>query len=308
MCAIRHIVRRDFFANNEPPTLKKIHAAVRADSTLPNLCLGTVHKILKELGFVYTKAKRNSNLIERPDIIEWRHRYLRKIRKHRADNRNLVYTDETWCNAGHTMPKKWKDTTIASRKDAFLKGLTTGLKEPSGKGERLIVTHAGNRDGFIPGAELIFRAKKGDGDYHSEMNSDVYEKWFKTQLLPNIPPNSVIILDNASYHSAMVELLPRRGWRKDKIRAWLDNHKIPWTEDMIIAELLKLVEPLRPQFEKRRIDELAKAAGHELLRLPPYHCELNAIELVSEKCVTCEHHCTELNYSTDEIRLKYTCN
>ena len=26
------------------------------------------------------------------------------------------------------------------------------------------------------------------------------------------------------------------------------------------------------------IDELAKAPGHEVVRLPPYHCELNSIE------------------------------
>ena len=27
------------------------------------------------------------------------------------------------------------------------------------------------------------------------------------------------------------------------------------------------------------IDEIAKAAGHEVLHLPPYHCELNPIEM-----------------------------
>jgi hypothetical protein len=27
------------------------------------------------------------------------------------------------------------------------------------------------------------------------------------------------------------------------------------------------------------VDEMAKAAGHEVVRLPPYHCELNPIEM-----------------------------
>ena len=27
------------------------------------------------------------------------------------------------------------------------------------------------------------------------------------------------------------------------------------------------------------VDKLAKTAGHEVLHLPPYHCELNPIEL-----------------------------
>ncbi len=32
--------------------------------------------------------------------------------------------------------------------------------------------------------------------------------------------------------------------------------------------------------KKYRVDEMAKAAGHEVVRLPPYHCTFNPIELV----------------------------
>ena len=106
------------------------------------------------------------------------------------------------------------------------------MKEPTGKGSRLIIVDAGTKDGSVPGASLVFEAKKDDGDYHGEMNSTTYEKWFKEQLLPNIPPKSVIILDNASYHSAQVELLPRKHWRKDNIRKWLTSKDIAWEEDM----------------------------------------------------------------------------
>ena len=154
------------------------------------ISLCALHKLLLRIGFVYRSRKRNSILMERPDITEWRYRYLRAIRKHRREGRNIIYTDETWINAGHVRNKIWHDTTVKSSRQAFLNGLSTGLKQPSGKGERLIITHAGTaRGGFIPNAELIFRAKKNDGDYHGEMNSEVYEDWFK--LLPNIPPHSV---------------------------------------------------------------------------------------------------------------------
>nr|CAD7256522.1 unnamed protein product [Timema shepardi] len=78
-------------------------------------------------------------------------------------------TDETWCNSGHTTSKSWMDTTIASSSQARREGLTTGNKLPSGKGGRVILVHAGNENGFIPGAELIFHGKKDD-DYHDEMD------------------------------------------------------------------------------------------------------------------------------------------
>ena len=280
MSAIRNIIHRNFFQQNEQPTLKKIHAAVRSDENLPNMCITTLHKILKELGFIYSSRKRNAVLIERPEIAEWRHRYLRKIKRYREQKRNIVYTDETWVNAGHTTNKIWQDTTIKSHRQAHNEGLTTGLKNPSGRGARLIITDAGGEGGFIPNARSIFTAKKGDGDYYKEMNSTTYETWFRDQLIPNLRPNSIIVLDNASYHSAKKELIPRRGWRKKDIQDWLDKKNINYRGDMIISELLELVEPLRNQYETKKIDEMAREAGHEVLRTPPYHCELNPIELV----------------------------
>jgi predicted O-methyltransferase YrrM len=33
------------------------------------------------------------------------------------------------------------------------------------------------------------------------MDGEMYEKYFSEQLLPNLPPKSVIVVDNASYHS-----------------------------------------------------------------------------------------------------------
>ena len=43
-------------------------------------------------------------------------------------------------------------------------------------------------------------------------------------------------------------------------------------------ELLQLIVASSPT-PKYIVDEMAKAAGHEIVRLPPYHCELNPIEL-----------------------------
>jgi hypothetical protein len=32
------------------------------------------------------------------------------------------------------------------------------------------------------------------------MNFDNYERWLKKKLIPNLPPNSVLVVDNAAYH------------------------------------------------------------------------------------------------------------
>ena len=63
--------------------------------------------------------------------IEQRHAYLYKIREYRQENRPIIYTDETWVNAHHAKDYIWVDCDGG------------GWKVPSGKGQRLIVLHAG---------------------------------------------------------------------------------------------------------------------------------------------------------------------
>lgn len=48
---------------------------------------------------------------------------------------------------------------------------------------------------------------------------------------------------------------------------------------MVILQLLHIVKRLKLLHHKYVIDELAKVHNHTVLRLPPYHCELNLIEL-----------------------------
>lgn len=115
--------------------------AINEDQTLPNLRRSSFQKVLKDLQFEYVKKNRNSALLEKEDLIIWRRSYLDKIRHYRVQNRPIYYLDETWVNAGETHRRTWVDTTVKSSRGAYLQGLTTGQKEPSGKGKCLIVLH-----------------------------------------------------------------------------------------------------------------------------------------------------------------------
>ena len=52
------------------------------------------------------------------------------------------------------------------------------------------------------------------GDYHNEMNQENFMRWWNTQLLPHIPKHSIIVVDNASYHNGVVEIVPTKSSRK----------------------------------------------------------------------------------------------
>lgn len=268
-----------FFLQNIPPTLNAILASVNADPDVPDFSKTTLYRLLKDMGFMYHNRTRRAMLIEKPEIIEWRHRYLRAIRNYRRENFNIVYLDESWVNIGHTVNKEWTDTTVESHRDAFVRGLSTGLKAPTSRGPRFVLVHAGSKNGFVAGAELTFLAKKNSQDYHDEMDGETFEQWFENDLIPNIPQKTVIVMDNASYHSRKLEKVPNASSNKKTIKEWLLSKDIYFEEDYLKRELLEVVNKYKNQFNGYIIEEIAKKHDVKILRLPPYHCELNPIEM-----------------------------
>ncbi|GBM31362.1 hypothetical protein AVEN_75444-1, partial [Araneus ventricosus] len=85
---------------------------------------------------------------------------LRDIKLYKEQQKIIYYLDETWVITGISTTKVWQDKTIKSCSDARRKGLSTGLKGPSGKGGRLIITHVGSERGFVNDTADIFSSKK----------------------------------------------------------------------------------------------------------------------------------------------------
>lgn len=65
---------------------------------------------------------------------------------------------------------------------------------------RLIVVHAGFKNGFLENAALIFKVGKATWDYHGQWNGVSFEKWVEEKLVPSLSENSVFVIDNGHYH------------------------------------------------------------------------------------------------------------
>ena len=193
---------------------------------------------------------------------------MRKIKELRHQGKRLVYIDETWVDTSYTAKKCWQSSDQC------------GIIAPFNKGERFIVVHAGFDGGFIDGAALVLKANSTKGDYHCQMNGELFENWMINNLLPNLNAPCVIIMDNASYHSVQSDKCPTSATRKAEIQKWLRDHGFPYRENMLKAELLNIVKLNKPRQLKYRIDTILGMAGHTVVRLPPYHCDLNPIELI----------------------------
>ena len=227
----------------------------------------TLRIILHETRFRWKKTQTNRSLLmERTNIVAARVQFIRKMRKMRADGRTIVYTDETFVHTSHCVHRSWHSESVA-------------LKVPFGKGERFIGVHAGTDKGFIQGVSLVFKAKTSQRDYHNEMNGENFMRWLNERLLPNLPPNSVLVVDNAPYHNRQEDKCPTTATRKAEIQAWMDRNRIPYNTRMLKAELLQICKTQRPQPEYV-LGNILRQHGHDCLRLPAYNADLNAIELV----------------------------
>ena len=68
------------------------------------------------------------------------------------------------------------------------------------------------------------------------MNAKNFKKYFAS-LCENLPKNSVIVIDNASYHSRNSDSYPKSNWRKQQLIDWLKEKNVTMTDKALPAEL-----------------------------------------------------------------------
>lgn len=134
--------------------------------------------------------------------------------------------------------------------------------------------------GFIPGCLQIFKSGSTSGDYHDEMNSVNYEKWITEKLIPNLPPNSVVVTDNAPYHNVQINRAPNSNSKKADMVSWLTEKHFTFTPQMLKPQLYDIIKRHKKQFIQYKFDKIFNENGHSVVRLPPYHPDLNPIELI----------------------------
>lgn len=271
----RHVHTR--FSNKEFFTVETLLDGLTADGILPPATSDTtLRRIMHQMGFRYTTTARKMYVRkESLDIVCRRIKALRMLKNHRENGNQVVYLDETWFTTRMCHNREWVDRTQSPT------SATYSRQVPPGDGERFVVVAAGTEEGFIDGSFLCFPAKNTTGDYHGEMNGELFMRWLTTCLLPSLNEPSVLVLDNAPYHGILTEesRCPTSSTKKNDLLNWLAQRNIAVPPGATRPELLRICQQNRPE-PQYVVDNIIREWGHEVVRLPPGHPELNAIEQV----------------------------
>ncbi|XP_066958087.1 uncharacterized protein [Macrobrachium rosenbergii] len=187
--------------------------------------------------------------------------------------------------------RKWVDTSQPAT------SATDSRQVPSGEGEHFVVVAAGTANGFIEGSSLCYPAKSTSGDYHGEMTGELLIRWLTNQLLALLSEPSVMVLGKAPYHNQLIDACrcPTTSTKKADLTTWLERRRIPVPDGATRPELLLRCQQHRPK-PQYTMDNIIREWGHEVVRLPPAHPELNAIDQVWA-CMK-RHVCSSLHRFT----------
>ncbi|CAH4027691.1 unnamed protein product [Pieris brassicae] len=73
--------------------------------------------------------------------------------------------------------------------------------------------------------------------------------------------------------------MPTQANRKHEIINWLRDNGEEVDESLLKVKLLKILKR-KKQPKRYVIDKMAAEHGHTVVRIPPYHCQYNAVELI----------------------------
>jgi hypothetical protein len=154
-------------------TLEMLSEYLKEKGGDPNCSMSTLGRALDRWGLTCGKGTRSQHLKEKDHVVAARHRDLREKRANRKGDgviRPEVYVDESYVHKNHSNDFIW-----------YWDEDGPWVQKPSGKGERLIIMHAMMQTGWIPNAQLVFKSTRKTGDYHGQMNHDLFCKWCREQ-------------------------------------------------------------------------------------------------------------------------------
>jgi hypothetical protein len=165
--------------------------------------------------------------------------YSQALQLEQANTHKLVCSDESWSNTGTSFDHSWQhkcsfqnhaNCDVCKQYVELSNGDCKTSICKQNRGKRCIFLHAltrtqllvgsdtngnllkhidydicNNLDISLPTSEFVMECKIDDGDYHKQMNGELYDKWFLNRLIPSFEQiypfhKAIFFIDQAPFH------------------------------------------------------------------------------------------------------------
>jgi transposase len=272
-----------------------LHVPTDPDGKYQKKALAAAYRSVNRwLEYMAYRRGPRKNMVPDETLALKRHQYLVEFMNNRGkppDSRlREVYLDESYIHEHYHRnydsiwdPNDEQDVKFAKdpakgRRYCFaaaIRGPNPRVASPTGD----------DRAGVVPGTRWAFCPQKKEdhkGDYHKVFKASNFLQWWKESLLPNLKEPSVIMLDNAKYHKTRPLGTPAVDkMKKEEVALYMRQQYGGLIDERRSVKDLKA--ELRSWIEKNipmEVVSSAEALGHKVLFTPPFHSDLQPIELV----------------------------
>lgn len=212
---IRPLIQKTFtnmvLKNRLLPSLNLLHKEI-GSTALTMACM-------RDLGYEWQKLPNNNHafIVEKPNFIQAKHRYLRKIQQYRSDKRDIVYVIRI------------TGQTINGRQPQLFEQHRNLLLE-----QNKVVYSA-----FSPQYGLLHETVGSLSD--GTEGSKGFQDWVFKQVVPIVPENSILVIPKlVGLEKEHKDIINSLSTRKDMM-ACLEKNHIPYDKFMHKSHLFDLV-------------------------------------------------------------------
>ena len=254
-----------------------------------------IGEVFRKLGYSYCQSRVIYKEKHKTRVVEMRHDYIREFYKNRESMEGIreIYIDEAFVRDFQQLRHLWMTEEIFKTREvpaasvyneiAIVGGISkegwVGVDYPNLRDK---LRESNQNYTFSHGSILYFKTLNPDRrDPHTCFTTKSFGNYFRHNLIPSITDqSSLIIMDRALYHTKVTDSqLNMKKARKEELLEYLMGKGIfldlaKSSTQQLRAMAIKVGPNLRSYIENE-----AQQAGHKILFTPPYHPELNPIEM-----------------------------
>ena len=287
------------FRNGETLSFRNTYKYLREKRNQSNLSSELIREVMKKLGYSYCKTRAiNYKEKNKGRVISMREIYIQNFFRNRSlgcESKREIYVDESFVRDIQQTRHFWmteeeqkvRTVPIASISNQI--AIVGAIAQDGWVGVDYstltqIIRNTKDKYTFTCGGLLYYKTRNPDlSDPHTCFTSDSFQSYFTKHLLPALGSHqsSMIIMDRAPYHTkvAETEFNIRKASKQELLEFLIENGETETIESKgstqdLRYRVLKLYPDARSYLEIE-----AELFGHQILFTPPYHPELNPIEL-----------------------------